>query len=85
MRRHSIALTSVEVQDFHCKAGSLNNPINQSLEPNFINLRFDGLDSCCTILIQGNSNKRLIPLRIQLHPGTCKQLYTLERKVIVSC
>lgn len=84
MRRDGIALTAVEVQNFHGESGPFNDSINQGLKPDLVNLGFDGFDSGCAILIQWHGNKRLIPLGIQFHPRTREKLALSAAELIAS-
>lgn len=71
MRRDHIAFAAVKVQDFDSEIRSLDHAVDQSLKPDLVNLRPDGLDPRSTILLDGQRKESLVPMRIEFHPSTC--------------
>lgn len=74
MRRHCFAHAAVEVQYLDGETRPVNDTVDQRLQPNFVDLRFDGLYLGRAVLVQRHGEEALVPLWIQLHPRASQEL-----------
>lgn len=71
MRSDPVTLTSIQIEDLDRHSRVLNNPMHQSLQAHFVDLRLDSLNARRAVLIDRHGQVGLVSVGVELDPSAC--------------